>query len=367
MAFLHNAWYVAAFSKEVSSHAPFSRTLLNRPVVLYRDERGEIVALDDRCPHRFAPLSRGRVVEGAIECPYHGLRFASTGRCVLNPHGDGRIPAAAEVRRYPTRERYGAIWIWPGNPELADTAPLREFGFLEPERYFTGEGYLLTRANYQLSADNLLDLSHFQYLHPNTLGSDTMARGTLRSSEDGDKVWVRRQASAELLQPFVAEGFAVSPGKRADRELDVCWEPPGLLTVIVRVRETGAPPEATRIGISAHWLTPETESSTHYFFALGLPREAGEEGRLLVQTSVEGLMVPFRDEDLPMLEAQQRALGSREFWAMAPVMLSIDAGAIRARRIMERLIANEGAASGGTELSGVLRRVAGRPDMEVDR
>lgn len=364
MAFLQNAWYVAAFSKEVTAHSPFSRTLLNRPVVLYRDERGAVVALDDCCPHRFAALSHGRVVDGTLECAYHGLRFGSTGKCVLNPHGDGRVPPGAAVRRYPTRERYGAIWIWPGDPALAETVPLREFAFLEPEQYFTSEGYLLTRANYQLSADNLLDLSHFQYLHPDTLGSDTMAGGTLQHANNGDKVLVCRRTRAERLQPFVAQAFSVAPGKVADRELDVCWEPPGLLTIVVRVRETDAPPETTRVGISAHWLTPETHASTHYFFAFGLPRELGEGAQALVQYSVEGLMTPFRDEDLPMLEAQQRAIGTHDFWDMHPVMLSIDAGAIRARRIMERLIAHEGAAA-DAELPGVLRRVAGRSDMEV--
>lgn len=364
MGFLHNAWYVAAFSREVTAQAPFARTLLGRPVVLYRHENGDAIALDDRCPHRFAPLSQGRVVDGALECPYHGLRFGPAGTCVLNPHGDGRTPSAAAVRRYPTRERYGAIWIWPGQPQLADTAPLRDFPFLDPEQYFTSEGYLRTQANYQLSADNLLDLSHFQYLHPNTLGSDAMARGTLRHGDDGDTVWVCRETSGERLQPFVAQAFGVAPDKRADRGLDVRWEPPGLLTIVVRVRETGAPLEATRVGISAHWLTPETEASTHYFFAFGLPREMGEAGAALVHSSVEGLMAPFRDEDLPMLEAQQRAIGAGDFWAMKPVMLSIDAGAVRARRIMERLIANE-AAGAGADLAGVMRRVAGRPDMEV--
>jgi phenylpropionate dioxygenase-like ring-hydroxylating dioxygenase large terminal subunit len=365
MAFLHNAWYVAAFSKEVTAQSPFSRTLLNRPVVLYREEGGAVIALDDRCPHRFAPLSLGRVVDGAIECPYHGLRFGSAGKCVLNPHGEGKTPANAAVRRYPTRERYGAIWIWMGNPAFADTVPLRDFVFLDPEHYFTSEGYLLTRANYQLSADNLLDLSHFQYLHPNTLGSDAMARGALQHADEGDTVWVRRETTAEMLQPFVAQAFSVTPGKAADRGLDVRWEPPGLLTIVVRVRETDAPLDATRVGISAHWLTPETDASTHYFFAFGLPREMGEVGAMLVQTSVEGLMTPFRDEDLPMLAAQQRAIGTREFWDMQPVMLSIDAGAIRARRIMERLIANESGAADG-DLSGVLRRAAVGPDMEAD-
>ncbi len=366
MAFLHDAWYVAAFSKEVTTGSPFSRTLLNRPVVLYRDEHGAVVALDDRCPHRFAPLSRGRVVDGALECPYHGLRFGATGNCVFNPHGDGKLPSAATVRRYPTRERYGAVWIWPGKPELADSVPLRDFPFLEPDGYFTSEGYLLTQANYQLSADNLLDLSHFQYLHPDTLGSDSMASAALRHADDGDKVWVCRETRAEMLQPFVAQAFSVAPGKRADRGLDVRWEPPGLLTIVVRVRETDAPLEATRVGISAHWLTPETEASTHYFFAFGLPREMGEAGAALVQSSVEGLMAPFRDEDLPMLEAQQRAIGAHEFWAMRPVLLSIDAGAIRARRIMEHLIANE-SATGDAGVSDASPRVIVRAETEAGR
>ncbi|OAJ61450.1 (2Fe-2S)-binding protein [Paraburkholderia ginsengiterrae] len=341
MPFLSSAWYVAAFSREVVADAPFARTLLDRPLVFYREPGGTVVALEDRCPHRFAPLSRGRLIDGALECPYHGLRFGAAGTCVLNPHGDGRVPAGARARCYPTRERYGAIWIWMGEAQQADRVPLPDFDFLDPERNVTSEGYLLTQANYQLSADNLLDLSHFQYLHPDTLGSDMMARGTVQSASEGDTVRVRRIMQGEMLRPFVGQAFGVPDGKAADRELDVRWQPPGLLTITVSVREAGAPPEMARVGMSAHWLTPETATRTHYFFAFGLPREMGEEGAALVQYSVEGLMKPFRDEDLPMLEAQQRAIGGRDFWSLRPAMLPIDAGAVRARRIMERLIADE--------------------------
>jgi vanillate O-demethylase monooxygenase subunit len=101
------------------------------------------------------------------------------------------------------------------------------------------------------------------------------------------------------------------------------------------------PREAGLIAPSAHWLTPETECTTHYFFAFGLPSEMGDAARGLVRYAVEGLMKPFECEDLPMLEAQQKNLGDNDFWAMQPALLPIDAGAIRARRVMERLIAAE--------------------------
>ncbi|MDQ0625455.1 aromatic ring-hydroxylating dioxygenase subunit alpha [Paraburkholderia graminis] len=338
--YLLNAWYVAALSSEVTADAPLARMLLDEPVVLYRVAGGQAVALADRCPHRFAPLSRGRVVDGALECPYHGLRFGAEGRCVFNPHGDGRVPARAEARHYPVRERYGAIWFWPGDPQRASNTPLPAFDYLDPQENFTSERYLHTHANYQLSADNLLDLSHFQYLHPETLGSEQMASGAVRATVAGNTVLVRREMKGEYLRPMLTQSFNLLYGERADRELDVQWIPPGLLTIVVRICESGLP-ETTREAVSAHWLTPETAASSHYFFAFGLPRAIGEHGAELVSRTAQSLLAPFRDEDIPMLEAQQRMIGERDFWSLRPAMLPIDAGAVHARRIMERLIADE--------------------------
>ncbi|SOE96831.1 vanillate O-demethylase monooxygenase subunit [Burkholderia sp. D7] len=343
MSFLLNGWNVAAFSSEVSESTPLARTLLNLPIVMYRDSAGSPVVLDDRCAHRFAPLSRGRIVEGALECPYHGLRFGASGQCIHNPHGDGRVPSGARVRRYPSIERYGAVWFWPGEASMADPVLLPAFSFVARDTNTTHDGYLLTRANYQLSADNLLDLSHFQFLHPDTLGSDTMAAGEVQSGGVGDTVWVRRTTSNELLPPFVAQGFGIPPGVRVDRWMDVCWSPPGLLSIFIGVTAAGTPREAGLIAPSAHWLTPETDTTTHYFFSFGLPNSMGETARELVRYAVDGLMKPFVEEDLPMLEAQQARMDGRAFWSMKPALLPIDTGAIRARRVMERLIAAEAA------------------------
>lgn len=342
MAFLRNAWYVAAWSRELSGHAPVQRTLLGQSVVLFRDSQGEPVALADRCPHRFAPLSGGKIRGDAIECPYHGLRFHRTGRCVHNPHGDGRIPVAARVASYPLAERYGAVWIWMGEPERAAAAALPSFDYLDEANNETSRGYLLTNAHYQLSADNLLDLSHFQFLHPETLGSDEMAaQGAVTFEARGDTVWSRRVCRGEHLQDFVASAFGVPPGLAVDRYLDVRWDAPGLMSIEVGVTPSGLPPALGRVSFSGHFLTPETETSTHYFFAFGLPKIMGEAARTLVEYAVDGLMTPFRQEDLPMLEAQQRAIGDGDFWAAQPVLLSIDGAAVRARRIMERRLAEE--------------------------
>ncbi|QCP52312.1 aromatic ring-hydroxylating dioxygenase subunit alpha [Trinickia violacea] len=357
MPFLLNAWYVAAFAHEVRADAPLARTLLDRPVVLYRDAAQRAIALDDRCPHRFAPLSKGRIVEGVLECPYHGLRFDATGQCVHNPHGDGRVPAGAKARAYPSVERDGAIWFWPGDPQQADASLLPSFDFVDPGKNLTHTGYLLTRAHYQLSADNLLDLSHFQFLHPDTLGSEAIARGNMQSGSVEDTVWVRRTTHDEVLPPFVATGFGVPPGARVDRWMDVRWTPPGLMSIVIGVTGAGMPREAGLISPSAHWLTPETERTTHYFFAFGLPKEMGDAGRELVRYAVEGLMQPFEHEDLPMLEAQQKSLGDSDFWAAQPALLPIDAGAIRARRVMERRIAEERTAAGTADTPSTLRGV----------
>ena len=341
MTFLRNAWYVAAWGGELAVEAPMRRVLLGEPVVLFRDEAGRPVALADRCPHRFAPLSRGRVRDGAIECPYHGLAFDASGRCVRNPHGDGRIPEGARVSAYPLLERYGAVWIWMGEAQRAADAALPDFSYLDPAENETSTGYLLTRAHYQLSADNLLDLSHFQFLHPDTLGTPAITAGTMEFDNDGETVWARRSTRGEYLPEAVARPFGVPYGMPVDRWLDVRWNAPGLMSIEVGATFANLPREFGLTSFSGHFLTPETEASTHYFFGFGLSKALGSRASEVAQYAVDMLMGPFRDEDLPMLEAQQQALGGREFWSARPLMLPIDGGAMRARRIMERRLAAE--------------------------
>ena len=121
--FLRNYWYVAATDSEIG-RKPFRRIIMNEPVVFYRTEDGAPVALEDRCPHRRLPLSMGKLVDGdVLQCYYHGLRFDRTGACVRVP-GQDMIPATARVKKYPVVDRYKWLWIWMGDPALADPAKI---------------------------------------------------------------------------------------------------------------------------------------------------------------------------------------------------------------------------------------------------
>lgn len=223
--YLLNCWYVAAHAHEVTRE-PLARTLLDQFLVLYRSENGDPIVLMDRCPHRFAPLSLGRVVGDDIECGYHGMRFGATGGCTYNPHGTA-LPKAAQVRAYPAVERYGFIWYWPGDAEAADPALIRPFPFLaDTERFAVVCGYLHTACNYQLVVDNLLDLSHTPYLHPQ-FRSDEVSADAIRATRSklvrgADHVFAFRVIEDLPAPAWHREAFGLEDGP-ADTRLHMTW------------------------------------------------------------------------------------------------------------------------------------------------
>ena len=120
--FLRNCWYAAAWSKDLTDK-PLAKTFLGAKVALFRTTSGRPAALEDRCCHRAAPLSRGEIMGDNLACGYHGLQFASTGECVLVP-GQEHVPNGAKVRSYPVHERWGVVWIWMGSMMLADPSKI---------------------------------------------------------------------------------------------------------------------------------------------------------------------------------------------------------------------------------------------------
>ena len=171
--YLRNAWYCAAWSDALGDNGVLGLTILKEPVVLYRQGNGEVVALEDRCAHRFAPLSMGHVVGGnRIQCPYHGLEYDKTGACVLQPHGNKNIPSRARVKSYPVIEKHKAIWVWMGD-KPADPAKVPDFSVMDnvPELHTTKLDKIMVKANVELVIDNLLDLSHTSFLHAGILGN----------------------------------------------------------------------------------------------------------------------------------------------------------------------------------------------------
>ena len=336
MNYLRNAWYAAAFDHEVTS-APLARTLLDQPVVLYRDEAGNPVALEDRCPHRFAPLSRGKLIQGVIQCAYHGLRFGTTGACVHNPHGP--IPKAARVDFYPLLERYGLVWIWMGPPDAVDASTLPDFKVIaDHKNYAVVKGYLHLNVNYELVNDNLLDLSHAQFLHPLLGNADSNERNRFQMKQEGHTVWAYNDMPGEPLTKLFQMMWRSSTTV-GDRRAHMRWDPPSNLLLDVGFTACGRPASEGPSMSSAHLLTPETAGSTHYFWAAA--RDSLRDDATLSETIRVGIDAAFRFEDDPMITACRSRMGTDDLMSLNPVFLRTDAAAGLARRTLALLITKE--------------------------
>jgi phenylpropionate dioxygenase-like ring-hydroxylating dioxygenase large terminal subunit len=339
MTFIRNTWYAAGWSGEIGNHL-LARTFLDEPVVLFRNEKGTAVALADRCAHRFVPLSKGKLKGDVIECGYHGLCFDASGQCVFNPHGDHFIPKAARVKSYGLVERNGIAWIWMGDPALADESKIRDFPqFGKSSQFASVEGYLHVEANYQLISDNLLDLTHGQYLHPMFVNAAGPAAFEPHEDPDADTVWARFVRKSQYPNKYF-QFLGYPAEKLGDHRNFMRWNPPGVLLLDVGMTAVGA---AVSEGISiptAHLLTPETASTTHYFWAMA--RDFKREDAALSKQLLEIGVNIFNNEDKPMIEAQQRGMGDTDdLLSLRPVLLSTDAPSVKARRIVQRLLALE--------------------------
>lgn len=339
MSYLRNTWYVAAWDDEVQAGTLLARVLLNEPVVMFRDADGCVRALQDRCPHRFAPLHIGTLDGDAVQCRYHGLKFNGQGDCVHSPYG--AIPRAARVRSYPVAELYSMIWIWMGEADRTDVSLIPDFSFQDPAHWYVGKGYLSIKASYELEIDNILDLSHIEFLHPTTLGSSGVSKGNYECIEDGDVVWSNRSTVGEVMSDRLSLNMGVESGTPVDRWINVRWTAPACMVIFSGAVPTGRPRSEGQVKPSSHFFTPKAEKSSHYWFSLSVARSLGEGGESIVADRVQYLRFPFEAEDQPMLEAQQKNLGDQDLWSLRPVWLPGDAGGTRARSVLRRMIAEE--------------------------
>jgi len=334
--FLRNAWYMAAWAAEVGA-TPLTRRLLDEPVVLYRKQNGEAVALHDRCPHRFAPLSMGRIHGDTLECGYHGLRFGADGKCVLNPHGNCHIPENARVRSFPVMEKNTILWIWMGEPALVDTTKIPNYDFLDDPKRARVDGYLHVHANYQLETDNLLDLSHTQFVHDNFHFSQAILGGHHEVKQEGSAVHSNLWCpDGEPSPNFARRMPSLRAGEKVDQWFDMRWEPPCNLRLDTGVTPAGRKREEGAASMTAHVLTPETEQSTHYFF--GHSRCFRVDDEEMDAEIAEWQRVGFGVQDRGMLQAVQQRMGTSDLMSLKPILLPIDAAAMRARRVLAALL-----------------------------
>lgn len=341
--FIKNCWYVAGWDTEVPADGLFSRTIINVPLVFWRDRRGQVVALLDRCCHRGARLSMGRTEEGGdqIRCMYHGLQYDRTGQCIGAP-AQTRIPPNAQVRAFPVVERHRWIWVWMGDPALADPALIPDTQWLDHPQWRSLDGYLHYDVNYLLIADNLLDFSHLPFLHPTTVGGSADYAAVLPKVERNPRGVRLTKWVANTQPPEYSAKYADYPeGARVDRWMYYDFLVPGVLLMDSGMMPAGtggqdSHREAALAFRGCQALTPETDTTTHYFFAhahnflIDRPE---------VTREIHAGIVKAFNEDRAMITAQQQNLALDPDFTMTP--LSVDAALSQFRWVVAQCINKE--------------------------
>lgn len=334
--FLKNCWYFAAWADEIGPGAMLGRQIAGEHVLFLRDGEGRAAAMADMCPHRFAPLSMGKCDGGEITCPYHGLRFAADGRCIGNPHGP--VTSALNVRAYPLVERHDALWLWLGE-QPADAAAIPDLSFIDetpPEA--RAKGYLPSAADYRLMVDNIMDLTHADFLHADSLGGGINSRAKAEVSQPGERVVITWTALDDDIPPLLVHQLPGCTGK-GDFRNQVHWFAPGTMRQHIRLTLPGQLEAGGTDATSAHVMTPECAGRTHYFFCSTSDTLIADPS--LTEMMSKALGGAFAGEDKPMLEAQTARINGRDFWAMRPALLPSDKGAVLVRRALDAMIERE--------------------------
>ncbi len=336
-----NAWYAAAWDIDIK-RALFPRTIAGRHIVFYRKGDGAVAALEDACWHRLVPLSRGRLDGDTVICGYHGLAYNAQGRCTFMPSQETINPSAC-VRSYPVAEKHRFIWVWPGDPALADPATIPDLHWNQDPDWAGDGGTIHVKCDYRLVLDNLMDLTHETYVHGSSIGNSAVAEAPFETTHSERTVTVTRWMEGIEPPPFWA-GQLGKPGP-VDRWQIIRFEQPCTIAIDVGVAPagTGAPGGDRSQGVNGYVLntiTPETDGTCHYFWAFARNYRLADQA--LTTQLREGVSSIFK-EDEEILEAQQIAMEAnpgRVFYN-----LNIDSGSMWARRLIDRAIAAEAAPS----------------------
>jgi phenylpropionate dioxygenase-like ring-hydroxylating dioxygenase large terminal subunit len=343
MPFLRNAWYCAAWAYELEEEqGHFARKLLGESVLLMRKEDGVVAAMGNVCPHRFAPLHKGPRTGDVFSCPYHGLEFNSDGQCVGNPNHGGVVPSAARVKTYPLVERWGALWIWMGDPARADPDGIPDFSMAaEREGWAVVRGLHLTAAHYELVVDNLMDRTHVQHLHPLLrFSSEKPADFAVEQSveQTGNLIWDYHVELNSPKFPILSLTWPDAPDDIMNY-FDVRWEAPGNMLLHAGSVQMNTDRKIGSHTEGANLITPSDENHTYYFWSNA--RDSNIHDKEIDAGIKKGVGGTFEFEDGAMVADVSELMGTNDLMSLKPLLLPSDEAAVRARRIMAKLIAEE--------------------------
>jgi phenylpropionate dioxygenase-like ring-hydroxylating dioxygenase large terminal subunit len=340
--YLRNAWYVAATVDELDSARLLARTLLQEPIVFFRDVKtGKVVALEDRCCHRGAPLSLGEVSQAGLTCGYHGLVFDSDGICIDIPGAHGRIPASARVKSYVVAERGGFVWIWMGDRDRAaeHLIPSIPHHSEEDDRLpRRSHGVMHANANYVLFLENLMDLTHLPYVHKTSIGGHPHdhTKAEMETSDTPTGVRFARLMLDAMPPPGYAKRYGFTG--RIDRWEEFEYVAPASVLQFTGAVDAGDYQKGIRHGYhhlrAIHTFAPETERTCFYFYSF----IDGFRGAGAITNTVMAEPAVLR-EDTNLIEQQQLRLEGYDMGRLTAI--PSDVARVHMERFLKRKIAEE--------------------------
>lgn len=291
-----NHWYAVGWARDVQPEQIIPIILWQQAIALYRDTNGQLHALHDRCPHRGVELHRGKVKGQHLVCRYHGWEFNGTGECVCIPYwpSQQRLPSAP-VRSYPVQEKYGLIWVFPGEPALAEDQQIPAI----PE--FSEPGWLLVpvsvhfRAHFTICNENTMDVFH-GILHQGLQGWFDPILTSLKETETSVRAEYQVSYQGRLAAWLGLSDRGDRPTTRSI-QIEYCY-----------------PHYRTHMpGVSALYLmrTPigltESRSYALFFFKARLPPRLLQWLQPILQWLLNRfVLIRFINQDKEMVESEQR-------------------------------------------------------------
>ncbi len=334
MSIVRNAWYVLGWDSEIDRE-PLARTICDIPVIAYRKLDRSVVAMRDACPHRLLPLSKGIREGDSIRCRYHGLKLGPDGVAEEMPLRNDRVNHKVCAETFAVAERHRFVWIWVGDRERADPDLIPDLWPCSASHWVFDGGHYRVECDYRLLIDNLMDLTHETYVHMGSIGQPELMEAPIENRVEGDRVFVTRWMPGIDAPPFWRG--ALKQDGPVDRWQICEFVPPSTVMIDVGVAPVaaGATLENHDQGVRGFVIdvmTPETATSTHYFWGMARNFDINDTGFTARFKAQQGEVFM---EDVEILEAQQRSILANPDLKLRA--FNIDAGAVRARRIIERL------------------------------
>ena len=335
MTFVRNRWYVAAWDGEVAN-TPIARTICGEPIVMYRKLDGDVVAMRDACPHRLLPLSMGFREGDNLRCKYHGLLVGPDGSPEEMPLVDDPVNKKVCTPTYQTVERHRFVWVWIGEQEKADPNTVPDFWPCSTEGWVFDGGYMKVNCDYRLFVDNLMDLTHETYVHQGSIGQKELMQAPLETRVEGTKVTLSRWMPGVENPPF----WKAMLGQEGEVDR---WQICHFLEPCSVLIDVGVAPVGKGASLDDHdmgvrgfvidSMTPETETSCHYFWGMARNFEIHDQG---VTERIKAGQDAIFNEDIEVLERQQKSIADNPDMPLR--VLNIDSGGAHSRRIIERLM-----------------------------